>query len=228
MAFRLPVTRIAAACLAAALAAQAGPAAANRPFRGFLEGEASPMIFLPAGKGMTFAYDERGGSLFLAWKGRAEALPGPGNRFRPSGAVCHRRSAAFPWSVRGPEGIKPITVTLKSLKAEGPLATLEWNLKLPGGRSVSVAETPAFDDHYGDPGLFREFAVAGLPDGTALRLDLTGTGLPESWGGGGDGALADEEGRRVLIQDRDGTTPLKVTWSEVPSPGDPAFDGGWK
>ena len=70
--------------------------------------------------------------------------------------------------------------------------------------------------------------MAGLPAGTALRLDLGGTGLPESWGGGGDGALAEEEGRRCLVQGRDGLTPLKVTWSEAPAAGDPSFGGGWK
>lgn len=228
MPFRFRRRSLAAFLLALSGLAGSALPGADGPFRGFLEGEPSPMIFLPAGKEMTLAYDERGGSLFLAWKGTADPLPGPGNRFRPSGAVRHRRSASSPWSVRGPKGIIPVTVTFKSLRTRGPLTTLEWTLGLPGGRAVSVAETPAFDDHYGDAGLFREFAVAGLPEGATLRLDLTGTGLPESWGGGGDGALAEEEGRRLLVQSRDGMTPVKVTWSERPSPGDPAHGGGWK
>lgn len=232
MPFRLrarsaPAAFMAIACLAA-MACLAAPAPSPKPFRGFLEGEASPMIFLPAGKGMTLAYDERGGSLFLAWKGKAEALPGPGGRFKPAGAVCHRRTAASPWTVRGPKGIQPVTVTLKSLQAHGSLTALEWTLALPGGLRVAVVETPSYDDHYGDAGLFREFAVAGLPEGMTLRLDLTGTGMPESWGGGGEGALAEEEGRRFLVQSRDGTTPLKVNWSDAPASGDPAWGGGWK
>jgi hypothetical protein len=219
-----PAAFLALACLSAP-GARAAPAQA---FRGFLESEASPMIFLPAGTGMTLAYDVRGGSLFLAWKGRAEPVPGPGGGYRAAGTVYHRRASAYPWSVRGPKGILPVTVALKGLKSRGSLAVLEWELGLPGGRKVRVTELPRYDDHYGDPGLFREFEVAGLPEGMALRLDLTGTGLPESWGGGGDGALAEEDGRRLLVQSRDGTTPLKVNWSDHPASGDPALGGGWR
>jgi hypothetical protein len=243
-------------------APQAGPSSeasppakdpAARVFRGILEGEASPMVFLAVGKSMVLAYDERGGSLFQAWNGKALPASGPGSSarsagaapkagkgalataspaasttaFRASGAVFHRRTNARPWEVRGPGGKVKVTVALEGVSARGDLAALEWILRLPDGRSIRVTEVPMFDDHYGDEGLFRNFTVTGIPPGHSVRLDLDGRGMPETWGGGGDGGIVMEGGRRYFVQEADGQTPLKVTWSRPLEPGEAAPAASW-
>lgn len=218
-------------------------------FRGFLEGEASPMVFLAIAEGMTLAYDEQGGSLFLAWNGKARPASGPGPSpgpagapvragkslpvpastavYRASGDVYHRRTRPRPWEVRGPGGKVEAAVRFEGISARGDLAALEWSLRLPGGRIIRVTEVPMFDDHYGDEGLFRNFTVTGIPPGHSLRLDLEGRGMAETWGGGGDGGMVVEEGRRAMVQEADGQTPLKVTWSRPAAPGSAAPAASW-
>jgi hypothetical protein len=209
-------------CFSASSAASSPKAAAPAwAFRGILAGEEIPAVFLALNDGMSLAYDERGGSLLLAWKGKPvpeapSAGPSPAGtlpRYRASGPVYHRRSASAPWSVGGPKGNIPVSISLQGVSAEGDLAAVTWRLSLPGKRIVTVKEVPMFDDHYGDPGVFRNFSVTGLPQGTSLRLSLAGRGMPVTWGGGGEGGLAGEGDSLAFVQGRDGETPLKATWS---------------
>jgi hypothetical protein len=118
-------------------------------------------------------------------------------------------------------------VRFEGISARGDLAALEWSLRLPDGRSIRVTEVPMYDDHYGDDGLFRNFEVNGIPAGHSVRLDLGGRGMPETWGGGADGGIAVEAGRRLLVQEADGQTPLKVTWSDPRAPGEAAPEASW-
>lgn len=210
---------------AAGLLAGAGATLDGWVFRGELADEPGPVIIMTLNPQMSLAYDERGGSLLLAWKGKADAVAGSGaiRQYKPSGPVYHRRANPTPWSLRGPKGDVPVTVAFEGAGPHGDLASLSWSLRLSDGRRITVRETPMFDDHYGDNGLFRTFTVAGIPKGMTLRLDLGGRGMAESWGGGGDGGLVEESGRRFLEQASDGTTPLKVTWSQPAGAADPGI-----
>lgn len=209
--------------LAAGLIAGAGSALDSWVFRGGLAGEQGPMILMVLNPQMSLAYDERGGSLLLAWKGKADAVAGSGpiRNYKASGPVYHRRANPAPWSLRGPKGDVKVTVAFEGVAPLGELASLAWSLRLSDGRRISVRETPMFDDHYGDNGLFRNLAVAGIPKGMTLRLELDGRGMAETWGGGGDGGIVEEGGRRYLEQATDGETPLKVTWSRPAGAADP-------
>lgn len=224
----------------AAAGARSGAKLPPGVFLGSLEGEESPMVFLAFNKRMTAAYDERGGSLFLAWDGPAAPSanptagpaqgpmpPGtsaaPVRRYAASGPVYHRRLNPSPWSVRGPKGNIPVTVAFAGVSAHGELAALSWTLRLPDGRKIAVREVPTFDNHYGDNGLFRTFTVTGIPAGMAVRLDLGGRGMEATWGGGGTGGVAEERGRPFFVQEADGESPLKVTWSAAPALGVPAL-----
>lgn len=210
--------------LISAFAAGAGspgsPTLPDGVLRGLLAGDGTPCLFITLDPEMSLAYDELGGSLLLAWKGRPVPDPSPGpapaggrKTYRAEGAVYHRRSSRAPWEAIGPKGNQPVTVTFKGISERRSLRVIAWRLGLPGGKSVSVEEVPMFDDHYGDPGVFRNFTVTGLPPGLALRLSLAGRGLPETWGGGGEGGLQGSGDSLSFRQDRDGETPLKVTWS---------------
>ena len=197
-------------------------ASAQRPrdpwlFHGALEGRPG-MVFLALHKQMTVAYDRKGCSLFEAWKGAAVPETGPspaglGEDFRPAGAIYHKRTNPAPWSVTGPKGNVPVTVRMAADTVEGEQARLEYVLSLPGGKRIRVRETPEFDDHYGDNALFRNFEVTGIPAGMALRLEVDGRGMTETWGGGAVGRVEKEGTRYFFIQELDGETPIKVTWS---------------
>lgn len=80
-----------------------------------------------------------------------------------------------------------------------------------------VSERPEFDDHYGDNALFRNFEVTGIPAGMTLRLEVGGRGMAETWGGGATGQVIREGDRYFLLQELDGETPLKVSWSPLGS-----------
>lgn len=235
----LPLLLLLSACLPLSLSA--GPKPEPLPagvFRGLLAGDGRPLVFVALNDRMTLAYDEAGGSLLHAWRGKVvpldrgtvaapAAAPGATARFRPEGLEYHRRDARSPWAVRGPKGNIPVTVGFAGAGLKGGLPSLRFTLRLAGGARVSVEETPMFDDHYGDAGLFRNFEVKGLPPGDTLRLDLSGRGLPATWGGGGDGGLAEAAGKTFLVQSADGETPLKVTWSDPAAGREPARGGGW-
>jgi hypothetical protein len=211
----------------------AGPASAGRPrdpwvFRGSLP-DKTGLIFLALHKEMTVAYDEEGCSLFLAWNGPAERPSGPAAtgpqpsdgsapEYRAAGAVYHRRRNGSPWSARGPQGNIPVTPEFLAARIEGGRVVFAYALTLRGGSVVSINETPEFDDHYGDKALFRNFEVTGIPAGVSIRLEIGGVpgkGMAETWGGGAAGRIVEEEGRRFLIQDVDGATPIKATWSKA-------------
>lgn len=214
--------------LAAGLLAAPGATLDGWVFRGALAGEPGAFILMTLNPEMSLAYDERGGSLLLAWKGKADAVAGSGaiREYKASGPVYHRRTNPSPWSLRGPKGDVPVTIAFEGVAPHGGLASLAWSLRLRDGRRISVRETPMFDDHYGDNGLFRTFTVAGIPKGMVLRLELGGSGMAEAWGGGGDGGIVEESGRKYLEQASDGSTPLKVTWSQPAGAADPGIQ--WK
>jgi len=104
-------------------------------------------------------------------------------------------------------------VRLAATAVVGGKARLDYVLTLPGGRQIKVRETPEFDDHYGDNALFRNFEVTGIPAETAIRLQVDGRGMPEVWGGGAEGRVEKEGAHWFFIQEMDGVTPIKVTWS---------------
>ena len=212
-------------------------------FRGLLDDK--PVIFMILRPDMTLAYDEAGCSLYRAWKGGPRLLDEPAagsaRAYRADGADYHIRRSASPWSVRGPSGNVPVTVRFEGLTGEGGTAglapgkpmpgniidkqmavTLNYSLLLPGGGRIRVRETPAFEDHYGDRGIFRRISMFGIPPRLEVRLQLSGKGMPESWGGGANGAPRQEAGVWLLFQAEDGEAPLKVTWSEG------HWDGQWK
>jgi hypothetical protein len=164
-----------------------------------------------------------------------------GPEYRAAGPVYHKRINPSPWSLRGPQGNVPVTVRMAAAEPAGEQARLEYILTFSAGgaaksakavkpikplkagkagrqgkaaQAIKVVETPEFDDHYGDNALFRTFEVTGIPAGMSLRLELGGRGMTETWGGGAVGRVEKEGDRFFLVQELDGATPLKVTWSE--------------
>jgi hypothetical protein len=207
-------------CLALALCSVAGwadmPFLDSVVFEGALEGQPG-MVFYPTGK-LTLAYHRPTCSLRLTWAGHAVRQPGPqpasGILYSIAGKILHRQRPGSVWSVRkGNRGAVPVAADfLEAYRPQGRL-TLVYLLKMPGGQPVRVEETPEFDDHYGDPALRREFTLTGIPAGHRVELLLSGKAPAETWGGGGAGRLEqDREGRWMLVQAQDGSTPLKVSW----------------
>ncbi len=193
-------------------------------FRGRIEGRAVTLLALH--REMTVVFDEVGCAVFLVWKGDAvpkaagnvrKAPEGSENslpEYLPNGPIYYRRISDSPWSLRGPQGNIPVTVHFQFVRQTEAHAEFEYGIEVKGGAMILVRELPEFDDHYGQNGLFRNFTVTGIPTGDTLRLDMDGQGMPDTWGGGATGRVVVDGPHRFWEQETDGSTPIKVTWTQ--------------
>jgi hypothetical protein len=91
-------------------------------------------------------------------------------------------------------------------------ATLRYNLTI-GGNVVKVEETP---DAASGGGLQRDFKFTGIPAGTSISLQLTGsgvTGVTDAWSATGSGTVELKNGKQYLIQSADGQTKVIGKWN---------------
>lgn len=91
-------------------------------------------------------------------------------------------------------------------------ATLKYNLTL-GSSVIKVEETP---DAAAGGGLQRDFKFTGIPAGTSISLQLSGsgvTGVTDTWTATGSGKVETKNGKQVLTQDADGSTRVIGKWN---------------
>ncbi len=117
----------------------------------------------------------------------------------------------------GPVSVEPNWLGYRTLHRDESLA-LRYALKLAGGTSVSVEETPeAIPQASGAPKLERRFLVSGIPANTTVSLRLTGdpawSAFTESWAHTGTGALRSTGGVTYLDLTADGTATVTATWT---------------
>lgn len=88
-----------------------------------------------------------------------------------------------------------------------------------GTAAVDVEESPEVGP--GGAGLQRDFTFKGIPTGMTISLLLTGNtinkaaggALAETWTATGTGTVETRDGKRYLVQDKDGQTRLIGTWN---------------
>jgi hypothetical protein len=105
-----------------------------------------------------------------------------------------------------------------ALSNAGQNVTMRYRILVgAGSTAVDVQEAP---DMAQGGGLQRDFTFKNIPSGTAVSLLLTGNTvnksaggtLTEEWAATGTGRVETRDGKRYLVQDKDGQTRLIGTW----------------
>jgi hypothetical protein len=124
------------------------------------------------------------------------------------------------WTAATSQGAVPVIANWLGYRTvnRDEALTLRYQLRLGGGGSVSIEETPeARTQVSGPPRLERTFGVAGIPTGTTVSLRLSGdpawTIHSESWSHAGAGALRTAGGITYLDLNADGTAKVTATWT---------------
>ncbi|GEM_PF-5976022 len=171
---------------------------------------------------LTLAYDTALCGLYQAWNGPVEgqAFTRDGV-YLPQGPLFFSQPASVLWSLRNGQVTQPLRARFLG-HAEDTLGgfILHYALALAGGDTAFVDEKPAFDNHYGDISLQREFRVSGLPPGMALRLRLGGTDgkWTPIWALSAAGSMEGSGGGETLTVTGDGVSVVKLLWSGSGAP----------
>ncbi|MEO6095535.1 MAG: hypothetical protein ABIW76_07615 [Fibrobacteria bacterium] len=152
----------------------------------------------------------------------------------PGGGVSDTPANRTLSSQSSPTNETPLTVWSATLNAAAVTVKPEYrgytvnntaqtvNLRylLTAGTSlVDVTEAP--ETATGGSGLQRDFTFKGIPTGMTLSLLLTGNTInksgggtvTETWTATGTGTVETRDGKRYLVQDKDGKTLLVGTWN---------------
>jgi len=124
------------------------------------------------------------------------------------------------WTAANAQGAVSVTPNWRGYRTlnRDEAVTLRYELRLAGGASVAIEETPeALPQISGPPRLERKFAATGIPAGTTVSLRLGGdpawSTYTESWTRSGAGALRTTGGVTYLDLTADGTATVTASWT---------------
>ncbi|MDB5051234.1 MAG: hypothetical protein JWO30_4305 [Fibrobacteres bacterium] len=185
-------------------------------YRGALNGRQGLLFFAASAAAMTLVYDTARCGLYMAWRG-----PVPGNAsatdsaYVPQGPLYHLQEADTLWHVDAGGETLPLKPMFLGFEQDSlGYLILRYSLDLPGGKTLRVEEHPAYDDHYGDIALRREFTFSGLQPGMTASVRLGGKSFTwkELWSQSADGSLAGTPGEETLTLSEDGVADVKLTF----------------
>ena len=149
----------------------------------------------------------------------------------PGGAVSETPGTRVVSSTTSPTNETPVTVWTSTLNAaavavkpeykgytvNNTAETMNMRFRLTAGSAVvDVTEAP----EVATGGLQRDFTFKGIPTGMVISLLLTGNTInksggtvTETWTATGTGKVETRDGKRYLVQDKDGDTRLIGTWN---------------
>lgn len=149
----------------------------------------------------------------------------------PGGSVSETPATRTVSSTSSPTNETPVTVWSATLNAgavavkpdyrgytvDNTAQTVVLRYRLTAGTAaVDVEESP----ETAAGGLQRDFTFKGIPTGMAVSLLLTGNTInkasgtvTETWTATGTGKVETRDGKRYLVQDKDGQTRLIGTWN---------------
>lgn len=152
----------------------------------------------------------------------------------PGGSLSETPGTRTLTSSSSPTNETPLTVWTSTLNAaavtvkpenrgytvNNTTETVSLRYRLTAGTAVvDVVEVPEVGP--GGSGLQRDFTFKGIPTGMTLSLLLTGNtinkaaggAVAETWTATGTGKVETRDGKRYLVQDKDGETRLIGTWN---------------
>lgn len=212
--------------------------------RGVLR-EKPRMILIALATNLSLAYDAQTSGLYCAWRGSVQngntsySHQGGGNRgatLYPTGNMVYKNAPGGPFSAGSAASSTDSRATSFSPKNETLVpvwsassgqskvdyrgykinhaqetATLRYNLTV-GTAVVRIEETPDVSG----ANLVRNFKLTGVPAGTSVALQLSGSGISgvtENWTATGAGKVEDRSGKKYFVQDKDGETVITGSWN---------------
>jgi hypothetical protein len=144
----------------------------------------------------------------------------PGPRTLTSNTSPTNETPLTVWTSTLNAAAVPVKPDYRGYTVNNTTETVILRYRLTAGTAVvDVEESPEVGP--GGAGLQRDFTFKGVPTGMVISLLLSGNPInkaaggtvTETWTATGTGKVETRDGKRYLVQDKDGQTRLTATWN---------------
>jgi hypothetical protein len=144
----------------------------------------------------------------------------PGPRTLSSNTSPTNETPVTVWTSTLNAAAVPVKPDYRGYTVNNTTETVILRYRLTAGTAVvDVEESPEVGQ--GGAGLQRDFTFKGVPTGMVISLLLSGNPInkaaggtvTETWTATGTGKVETRDGKRYLVQDKDGQTRLTATWN---------------